>query len=317
MNLQALAQSASFGAAQARQNLAALQKMGADHDTLKQELAQMSGQFGKLRDAISRVEIQKSGGDPSIQRVENIPGRRVPFDMLVDIALPANSTAVTQGTITVSQEGIFVATSRMATLLSSFEFSVTPVGGGAAAAFQGRSYGRYRPIHSAWDLNDGQPHTQVNQAGLAFPGTGAPHIISPANSSPFRTMEGDFRIRFENAGGSFPRSNLEVPSTFWTKNIVEPFDLGALDVFERGEVMQFRIAPQHANNPGFGNLTGFAANPNFPFIGSQWDAVEGIDDSIQELGTQTTDPVTRVPNAILTIGFHGYRIIQGAGAGQY
>jgi len=302
MQLQQLAQSANLGAKLGRENSQAIQAMRKE--------------FQQLASMLSRVEIQKSSGDPNIQRVENIPGRRTPMDMLVDIAIPAGDMGVKQGTITVNQEGVFIATCRYATLQSTYSYTVTPVGGGAAAGFYGRSYGRYRPIHSAWDLNDGRPVCQVAMGGLAFPGTGAPFIASPSNLSPFRTMEGDFRIRFENAGASMPRSNLEVPSPFWTRNIVEPFDLGCLDFFERGEVMQFRVGPQHVNNPEYGNLTGFAANPNFPFAGSQWDAIEGIDDSIQELGSQTTDPVTRVPNAILTIGFHGYLIQQPAGAGQ-
>lgn len=303
VDLQALINSSNYAAQTARATAAAQKEM--------QE------EFVKLRDALSRVEIQKTGGDPHIQRVENIPGRRIPFDILVDIAVPAGDAGVVQGSITAPQEGPFIAVARYATLQSILEFNVTPVGGGAAAAFQGRSYGRYRPVHSAWDLNDGQPHTQVAMAGLAFPGTGAPYIASPCNASPFRTMEGDFRIRFENAGGAFPRSNSEVPSSLWVKGLSDPFELGALDFFERGEVLQFRIASQHANNPQFGNLTGFAANPNYPFPAAQYDAVEGIDDSIQELGTQTTDPVVRVPNAILTIGFHGYLIVQPPGAGQY
>lgn len=302
IDLRQLAQSAAYGARAGREN--------------SQSIAEMRKEFQGLAQMLSRVQIQKSSGDPNIQRVENIPGRRTPMTMLVDIAIPASDTGVKQGSITVNQEGVFIATARMATLQSTYAYTVTPVGGGAAASFYGRSYGRYRPIHSAWDLNDGRPVCQVAMGGLAFPGTGAPFIASPSNLAPFRSMEGDFRIRFTNAGASMPRSNLEVPSTFWTKNIVEPFPLACLDFFERGEVMQFRVAPQHANNPEFGNLTGFAANPNFPFAGSQWDAIEGIDDSIQELGTQTTDPVTRVPNAILTIGFEGYLIQQPAGAGQ-
>ena len=269
-----------------------------------------------LKSAMLRVETTRSGS-PKIQRVENIPGRRIPYDLLVDIAINAGITAVQQGTITISQEGPFVATSRFATLLSVYEFQRTDPTTGALATFNGRSYGRYRPIHSAWDLNDGQPFSDVAMAP-AFPGTGAPHVASPSNQSPFRTMEGDFRIKFEDAGSSYPRSNnIEVPSTFWTHQINEPFMLGALDVFERGEVLSFKVLPLHENNPPFGNISGFGVpNANFPFISSGWDAVEGVNDQ-NDAAALTTDPITRVANAILTIGFHGYRIVQPPGAGPY
>lgn len=318
MQFQQLQQSAGLAVKQSREALAAVQNMGGENAAIRQEMQRMAQNAQQLQQALSRVEVSTRVGDPSIQRIENIPGRRIPFDLLVDIPVPANSTQVQQGTITISQEGPFVAVARCATLLSAYEFQVIEPGEAQSATFQGRSFGRYRPIHSAWDLNDGQPRTQVFQGGLVFPGTGAPYIASPSNSSSFRTMEGDFRIDFRNAGSSFPRQNLEVPSTFWTKAINEPWDLGALDFFERGEVLQFNVLPLHANNPAFGNISSFAgANSEYPFIDSQYDAVEGIDDQIQQLQEDDPDPVTRLPNAILTIGFSGYRIVQPAGAGPY
>lgn len=274
-------------------------------------LAQQAQSLQNLANAVGKVQVY-GGENPSIQRIENIPGRRVPFDYLVDIPIGPNVTSVQQGTITVSQEGPFVAVARYATFLSQYQFERQDETG-ARTTFSGRSFGRYRPIHSAWDLNDGQVVSEVSQT-VAFPGTGAPHVASPSNSSPFRTMEGDYRIQVINAGSSYPRSNIEVPSPFWTKNINEAFDLGALDFFERGEVMTFKILPTHANNAAYGNAFGFGApNPLFPFVGSQWDSVEGISDP--NTADLEADPITRAPQGVLTIGFHGYRIIQPAGAG--
>lgn len=304
IDLNPLIQSANFAAQAARRHESEIQRMGAQQQTIINE-------FTNLKNALSRVEVSSRMGDPGIQRVENIPGRRVPFDLLVDISVPAGSTATFQGTITVSQEGPFVAVARFATLQSAYEYTYTPPGGSSTTRFQGRSYGRYRPIHSAWDLNDGQPVAAVDlTTPPTFPGTGAPLIISPSNASSFRTMEGDFRIKFENAGSSFPRSNLEVPSTMWTKSINEPWELGALDVFERGEVLSFKVTPLHASNPGYGNLQGYGTG-YYPYIDSQWDAIEGIDDTVN--AQASVDPITRYPNSILTIGFHGYRIIQQPG----
>lgn len=317
-DLQKMAQAASFAAGASRSALAEAQAARGEAAALKQMLAQSDKNFQSLQAALSRVQVQSRVGDPNIQRVENIPGRRIPFDLLVDIAIPAASTAVQQGTIQVDQTGPFVAVARYAAFVSTYQFQVTPPFTTTTATFNGRSFGRYRPIHSVWDLNDGQPVSSVALA-QAFPGTGAPHIASPANASPWRSMEMDFRILMREAGSSFPRSFIEtpVPSPLWVKGLNDPFELGALDFFERGEVLQFNVLPLHQANPAGGNLSSYAAIPPFPFIDSQWDAVEGINDQAQVLAESETDPVVRFPQGILTIGFHGYRIYQPAGAGQY
>jgi len=291
---------------------AELKKQGAMNARLQAQYEAQAQELKDLGRSLSKVQV--SGGEsPDIQRIENIPGRRVPFDYLVDIPIGPNITSVQQQTITISQEGPFVAVARYATFLSQYQFEQTDEQGNTAT-FNGRSFGRYRPIHSAWDLNDGQPVSAVTQA-VAFPGDGSPHVTSPSNSSSFRSMEGDFRVLFENAGSSYPRSNIEVPSPFWTRAINEPFELGALDFFSRGEVLTFKVLPTHANNAAFGNVFGFGTpSAAFPFADSQWDAVEGISDPNTEQGV-TEDPIVRAPQGVLTIGFMGYRIIQPPGAG--
>jgi len=310
-------QSANAAAAIARQAIQEAQKSGSLLPSILAQLNERKQQSEDLRDALKAVQLSKNfGGPPNLQYIENIPGRRIPFDYIVDINIGANTASVQQGTITIDQSGPFVAVARYATFLSAYEFQRKDPTSGATVAFQGRSNGRYRPIHSAWDLNDGLPRSEAMQA-VAFPGTGAPHILSPSNGSPFRTMQPDFRIKVLNAGSSFPRSNIEVPSTFWTTQINSAFELGALDVFERGEMIQFNVLPLHVNNPSFGNINGFGApDASFPFPGSGFDYIEGINDQ-DDAAAGTTDPITRLPNGILTIGFHGYRIIQPAGSGPY
>lgn len=268
-----------------------------------------------LNRVVTAMQATRSNGpNAGIQNIENIPGRRIPFDYLVDIQVGSDQTGVQQGTITIDQDGPFVAVQRMATFVSQLGFQRTDPVTGTIATFNGRSFGRYRPIHSAWDLNDGQPSSEVVKA-VAFPGTGAPYVASVSNASPWRSMQPDFRIKFENSGSSFPRSNLEVPSPFWTKQINSPFALGALDFFERGEVMSFKILPLHANNAPFGNISSFGApNASYPFIDSQWDRIEGINDQ-NDAAAGNVDPITRAPQGILTIGFHGFKIIQQPGAG--
>lgn len=292
-----------------------IKEYGADRASVIAAASATEKNASMLLDAITRLNVSSSCGAPSVQRIENIPGRRIPFDLIVDIPIPASSTAVSQGTITISQEGPFVAVSRMATLVSAYSYQVLD-DNNQPMTFNGRSFGRYRPIHSAWDLNDGQPHIDTYQV-MAAPGTGAPSFTSPSNTASFRSMEADFRVLLKNAGSGFPRSNLEVPSTWWTKSINEPWELGALDLFERGEVLTFDILPLHPNNPAYGNIAGSnPVNPLWPFVATQFDAVEGINDAARA-GYDGVDPVTRNPAAILTIGFHGYRIIQAPGVGPF
>lgn len=271
----------------------------------------------KQLQALTELMMNRGTNRPAnLQYIENIPGRRIPFDLLCTIPIGANVTSVQQQTIIVSQEGPFVAVKRFATFLSQYELQRIDPDTGAKAQFFGRSYGRYRPIHSACDIMDGMPRQEVQQQ-QSFPGTGSPHILSPSNGSPFRTMQSDYTISFLNAGSSFPRSNEPVPSSFWTNQINEAFDLGTLDVFERGEQLQFNVQPLHVNNPAYGNIQSLSQGPNqnFPFLASGWDYIEGIDDAVSATAG-STDPITRLPNGILRIGFHGFRIVQPAGSGQ-
>lgn len=285
------------------------------------ELAQSSkASLDAIAALLKQTTVERSGknygGPPNLQYVENIPGRRVPFDVVVPIPIGAGVVAMQQQSTLISQEGPFVAVSRFATFLSQYEFQRIDPTTLAKANFFGRSYGRYRPIHSAWDLMDGMQRSQVEQT-QAFSGSGAPHVLSPSNGSPYRSMEIDFTCTFLNAGSSFPRSNNPVPSSQWTSQINSAYALGALDVFERGEVLQFNVQPLHANNPSYGNIQSFATtNASFPFLASGFDFQEGINDQAL-VAAGTTDPITRLPNGILYIGFHGYRIVQPAGSGPY
>ncbi len=311
-------QVAQWAAGKARQAADASNQALATAQGHSKALDQINGRFAAIEKLLGNMNATRTGngGPPNIQYVENIPGRRVPFDYLVNIPIGENVSSVQQGTITISQEGPFVAVARFATFLSQYQLQYMNPTTLAKASFFARSFGRYRPIHSAADIMDGMPRQQVLQS-QAFSGTGAPHVLSPSNGSPFRTMEADYTIQFLNAGSSFPRSNIPVPSAFWTRSINSAFDLGALDVFERGEALTFNVQPLHVNNPSYGNIQGFSSiNGNFPYIASGWDYIEGINDQA-DAAAGATDPVTRLPAGILTIGFHGYRIVQPAGSGPY
>lgn len=260
------------------------------------------------------LSTSRAGANPSLAYIENIPGRRVPFDYTVDIPIGANDTGVQQGTITISQEAPFVAVGRYATFLSQYTYQYVDPETEQVSSFNARSYGRYRPVHSAMDVFDGQLRSQVIQS-VAFPGDASPHMLSPSNGAPFRTMQGDFRIQMLNAGSAYPRQNNPLPSSLWVKQINDPFQFGALDFFERGEVITFNILPQHLQNPSYGNMTGYGTGGVWPFSSSGWDYLEGINDP--EVVGETSDPILRAPNGILTIGLWGYRIIQPVGVGSY
>jgi hypothetical protein len=271
----------------------------------------MQSDINMLSDALSSVKVESSGGgDPHIRYIEQIPGRRIPFDLTVTIPIGANINAEQQAPTQISQDGPFVAVARYASFQSAYTFTRRDPVTSNVAAFQGRSYGRFRPVNSVGDLLDGTMAYQPVTGG-ALPGTGDGIYASPSNHSNFRTMEFDGVVQFINQGSGWQRQNIPIPSAFYMQEINSPFLLGALDFFERGEQLQWRVTPTHVNNPPAGNVSGFGVGGFFPFIDSQYDVHEGVLDP--ELANVEVDPITRLPEGLLVIGFHGYRIIQPPG----
>lgn len=282
-----------------------------EHELVMQNLTDLSNVLASLQ----TNRIGGGSGNPDVQRIEDIPGRRVPFDLLTEINIAANDTSIRTGTSTISQTGPFVAVARYCAFLSQYTFSFRdPETGDTLPTFLGRSNGRFRPIHSAGDVMDAILPADVQRI-VAFPGTGDASYSSPALHAPYRTMEFDARIEIKEQGSGYPRSNIPVPSPFWTTFINSPFPLGALDFYARAEVIQYSVQPQHVNNPRSGNLFGFTAGGIFPFSDAQFDHHEGINDPENPaVGEDDPDPVTRIPTGVLIIGQHGYRIIQPPGA---
>lgn len=316
--------------------------------------AQIDQKLSELSAIASAISANRSGGDggggsqrdegniirPGTIRIEDIPGRRVPYVLAVDIAIGNNTTSQREASVTISQEGPFVAVKRMAIFQSAYEFQTQDPETGQISRFTGRSFGRYRPIHSAWDLLDGKHNAIADSASwfltaMANPGiavgTALPSasLGMPSNISSFRTMEFDGRVEVINAGSSYPRQNIEIPSAFWSTSINSPWDLGALDFFERGEVITVRVQPLHVNNPPAGNVDSSCIFPvtdnggvGWPFLEGQYDAHEGIctpgavtlgDDNPLEVDVLASDAVQRLPDGILTFAWEGYRIMQPVG----
>lgn len=311
-----------------------------------QHLAKMAGRIEELSNVTTAMTATRTGfrGDPGVRLIEDIPGRRVPYVLLVDIPIGSDTTSIREGSVTISQEGPFVAVKRMATFQSAYEFQVTDPASLQVARFSGRSFGRYRPVHSVCDVMDSQ-HNSLSDASrwylaaLANPGalgagfTALPggNLSLPSNMSSFRSMEFDGRLSVINAGSSYPRQNISVPSSFWSDQCNGPWTLGALDFFERGEVITVRVQPNHVNNPPAGNVDADCIFPirtaplpagGWPFVNGQYDSHEGIcTPQSSTLTAQnplrqslvTPDPVTRLPDGILTVAWEGYRIIQPTG----
>lgn len=286
-------------------------------------------------------------GYPGIMRVEDIPGKRIPFSFIVEIPIGGSVTSPQPGTITIDQAGPFVAERRIAAFRSDYLYDVVPERGAEPVTFNGRSWGRYRPIHSVCDYNDSQHNSRVD-AGLwvmgaagvlgdvslvAPAGTALPDaaLSLPSNSSSFRTMEGDYEINVVSAASSIPRSNIPVPSALWQPGCGKPNPLPALDFFERGEIVNFYVQPNHPANPNFGNVDGNSIFPvgatgaaRWPFIAGQFDLHEGVQTpTALGVGQSTAPPfdylptpddsVTRFPDGVFIIGFDGYRILQTPG----
>lgn len=307
-----------------------------------EQIAKMAGRVDELSRITAAMGVSRAG-PTHVRQIEEIPGRRVPYVLAIDIAIAADTTSIREGSWPISQEGPFVAVRRMATFQSALEFQVTDPETSAVARFTGRSFGRYRPVHSVCDIMDGQ-HNALGDATnwwlayFANPGaviadplpTGT--LGLPSSMSSFRTMEFDGRIAVINAGSSYPRQNVSIPSAFWAEELNGAVPLGALDFFERGEVITVRVQPNHVNNPPAGNVDGDAVFPKrfapasggFPFVEGQYDAHEGIatpgsttlgQGSPSELlpTLASSDPVQRLPEGILTVAWEGYRIIQPVG----
>ncbi len=292
------------------------------------------------------IEWQGKDGAGGVRRIEDIPGRRVPFTLTVDIPIGHDTTSQQQQSVTISQDGPFVAVRRIATFMSQYQFQVTL--GATVSKFAGRSFGRYRTIHSAGDLLDAQANDPFDAASMMVQGltqlpgplvaplaglvlTAMPGF--PSSMSNFRTMEFDGRVEVINAGSSYPRQKDAVPTVFWCQGVSDPYELAALDFFERGEILTVKVQPNHVNNPPVGNVDGdtiwgTGVPGSYPYLSGQYDQHEGIAYPNGPSGANKgqidatnpallafgqSDLIQRLPDGILTIGWEGYRIIQPVG----
>jgi hypothetical protein len=284
---------------------------------LQQQIQLLNKSVTDLQSVMSSVQVSGGSGRDAgigvapwkdqVMFINDIPGRRVPMDVLVTIPITNNSVAAAEQSTPISQNGPFVAVRRFIAFYSMLTASVASQG--VTATFQGRSYGRQRPTNSILDLFDAQAMQPI--VGVAAPGTGAPIYGSPSNTSGFRTMEFDGVVEFMNEGYGQNFQTMPVPASLYTDGFNSAFDLASLAFFERGEVLNWKVTPSHINNPSAGNVALFKPGLVFPTLASQYDVHEGI---LDEFDAQATaDPATRVPTGVIVIGFHGFKILQPPG----
>lgn len=274
---------------------------------ISQAVAQMAQQNRQLHESMMAGIKAQAAVDsttrPDIMRIENIPGRRIPYDVIVRIAVGANETNALDGQHTLSADGPFVAVARSAVFLSAYQFQVTA--GATTQTFNGRSFGRYRPISSVLDLMDAQGgYTQP--VGAVAPGTGLFSLVNSNQHAGFRTMQFDGTIEVESGSG-YKRQSEPVPSALWAPGLDQMLQLPALDFYQRGDIIRFRVVPNHVNNPAAGNVQTLVGA--LPYLASQYDAHEGIVYTAAVADAAAADTVVRQPDGILVLALHGYKIL--------
>lgn len=293
--------------------------LGAVQANLQDQSSQQAEEVAKLKGVIEGMKITGSAGvagRPDMLTIEQIPGRRVPFDVTVQVAVPANLTSSVTGTYTLSMDGPFVAVARYATFISTYTFQVSD--GQNVTRYVGRSFGRQRPISSVTDLMDAM--TGWNEAGIfnlqTQQGCGAeetapePVVLArPTNKSPYRTMGFDGYVSLKNS--IYPRQNQQVPTSLWAPGFTQTQQLPVLDYFEKGEIIEFEIEPLHVNNPAAGNIQSFLGS--MPYLAGQYDGHEGIGYTDWVCDPGVSDVITRRPDGILVVGLLGFRILQPSG----
>lgn len=246
-------------------------------------------------------------GRPDIKFIESIPGRRIPYDLMVKIPVSSTETTPLTGQVVITQDGPFVAVSRYCVFLSAYQFAVQTQS--ATATFNGRSYGRFRPISSVLDLNDAMGGF-TQPVGAASPGTGLTSLVNSNQHSPFRTMEFDGLIEVE-LGSDRRRQNEHVPTSLWAQGFSGTTQLPVLDYIERGDTITFKVQPTHAQNPAAGNIQSIVGA--LPYLTSQYDGHEGIGYSTAVADPATPDTITRNADGILYIGYLGFKILESVG----
>jgi hypothetical protein len=251
-------------------------------------------------------------GRPDMLTIEEIPGRRVPYDLTVQIGIPDAQVSPLTGSVPLSMDGPFVAVARYATFISSYTFQVTADRN--TERYTGRTWGRQRPISSTLDLMDavaGWVDGLTSELDGSCPASAPlPAVTSrPASRSPGRSMVFDGYI--EISSSTYPRQNQQVPTSLWAPGFNQMLQLPVLDYWEKGETIEIKIEPLHQNNPAGGNIQALLGS--MPYLAGQFDGQEGVMPPVWECTPGQSDVIARRPAGVLVLGVLGYKILQPPG----
>lgn len=279
-----------------------------------QQLAQLSGLVQGLKVGGGKTASPGVGdvGRPDMLTIEEIPGRRVPYDLTIQIGVPDAQTSPLNGSYVLSMDGPFIAVARYATFVSSYTFQVTTES--SQDRYTGRTWGRQRPISSVLDLMDAIPgwvDGLTSELDGECPATPPATAVTsrPASRSPSRSMVFDGYIEIQSS--VYPRQNQQVPSSLWAPGFNQLLQLPCLDYWEKGETIEVKVDPSHQNNPAGGNIQSLLGS--MPFLNGQFDGHEGVMEPAWQCTPGQADVVARRPAGILILGFLGFKILQPPG----
>jgi hypothetical protein len=229
-----------------------LRKLGENNQRLQHKLKALAEGYHKLSSAYEgsalelkalRKELRKAA--ERIRYIEDIPGKRVPYFMQFEVAIPGPSLptvsiagARLSDTKQVSQDGPFVATQYLSAFLMK-TFSTGPYGDEgdgrpndppAGTEVITPLSGRFRPVASSADPFAG-----------AYIGRVGPISVAAAQTNQgYRPGIIDFL--FEVADESVDRlrqNNVPIPSRYLFSEFDRPLYLPVSDFFERGSTIKF------------------------------------------------------------------------------
>ena len=307
---------------QARQALQAFQQARSDVDQLRQVNGAQAAQLQQLAGLVQGLKVGSGGtgsgprqiGRPDMLTIEEIPGRRIPYDLTVQIGIPDSQSTPVTGSYPLSMDGPFIAVARYATFISSYTFQVTT--GDSTERYTGRTWGRQRPISSVLDLMDAvggwvDGTTDADLGGDCGDNSApSPSVTSrPTSRSPGRSMVFDGYI--EISSSVYPRQNQQVPTSLWAPGFNQMLQLPVLDYWEKGETIELKVEPLHQNNPAGGNIQALLGS--MPYLQGQFDGQEGVGYPAWACKSGTPDIIARRPSGILVVGLLGYKILQPPG----
>lgn len=299
-----------------------VQQARGDVQAVQQAHGEMGQQLGQLMGMMQGMKVGsgsgKSGpspnqiGRPDMLAIDEIPGRRVPWDLTMQIAVPDQATGPLTATYPLSMDGPFVAVARYATFISSYTFQVSQESG--SPRYTGRTWGRQRPISSVLDLMDAMGW--ADGLGIETDGDcaeGGPPMTAvasrPVSRSPGRSMVFDGYVQIKNS--TYPRQNQQVPTSLWAPGWDQMVQLPVLDYWEKGDSIEVELEPMHVNNPMAGNIQALLGS--MPFLGGQFDGQEGIMYPSWQCTPGQSDTIQRRPSGVFVLGFLGFKILQPPG----